>query len=352
MEIEQNIWGFTDEGEVALLYTMRNASGAEVRLTNVGASIVGVTVPDRNGQMTDVALGYGDFRAYFHDSATMGKTVGRYAGRIARGRFTLDGTEHFLAQNSPPNHLHGGVNGLGNRLWQARVETDRVVFSYTSPDGEEGYPGELGLEVVYDWDDDCELEITYYARGSAATIVNLTNHAYFNLAGGGGVLNHELKLYASHYLPLDATLIPTGEIAPVEGTPMDFTRAKPLGRDIDADSEQLRIAYGYDHCWAADGWMREGELDTRLREVAQLTNPVSGRKLTVRSTQLGVQVYTGNFLQGCPPSKSGRRYENHDGVAIQCQGFPDAPNHPGFPSRRLDAGEVYNEKIVYSFKTV
>ncbi len=338
MEIEQNIWGFTEQGEVVLLYTMRNASGAEVRLTNAGAAIVGATLPDRAGRMADVVLGYGDFGDYLRDPAAMGKTLGRYGGRIARGCFTLDGVEHSLVRNRPPDHLYGS---LGDRLWQARVETDRVVFSCTSPEGEDGFPGELGVEVVYDWNDDCELEVTFYARGTAATVVNLANHTRFNLAGhdSGSVLGHRLQLHAPHYLPLDANLIPTGEILPVAGTPMDFTAPRVL-------------AAGYEDYWAVDGWTRAGDVDARLREVALLADPVSGRRLAVRSTQPGVQVCTGNFLRGCPPSKSGTRYADRDGVSIICMGFPDAPNRPQFPSQRLEAGEVYTEKTVYRFSAL
>jgi aldose 1-epimerase len=277
--------------------------------------------------------------------------VGRYANRIALGRFTLDGAEYTLARNNGPNALHGGPTGFANRLWTGRVEGDRVVFSYLSADGEEGYPGELGVEAVYDWDDDCNLEITYFARGNAPTVVNLTNHVYFNLAGGdsGGVLGHTLKLHASHWLPTDQTQIPTGEITPVAGTPMDFTVAKKIGRDIDADFQALKIGHGYDHCWMVDGYKQCGELDSRLKDVAVLRDPASGRTLAVRSTQPAVQVYTGNWLSGCPKSKSGHDYENRDGVAIECQGCPDAPNKPMFPSQRLAAGELYNEKIVFSF---
>ncbi len=352
MTIEQNIWGFTAEGEAVVLYTMRNASGAEVRLTNVGAAIVSVTVPDKDGKMANVALGYDDFKSYFHDGPAMGKSVGRYANRIALGRFTLDGVEYRLAQNNGPNALHGGPNGFANRLWTGRVEGDRVVFGYTAADGEEGYPGELGVEVVYDWNDACDLEITYFAKGDKNTVVNLTNHSYFNLAGedSGSVLGQQLTLHATHWLPTDDTQIPTGQIAPVAGTPMDFTVAKPIGRDIEADFEALRIGHGYDHCWMVDGWETKGELEARMRPVAVLSDPVSGRRLEVSSSQPAAQVYTGNWLQGCPRSISGHDYANRDGIAIECQGCPDAPNHPNLPSQKLEAGKVYNEKIVFAFR--
>lgn len=346
MEIEQNVWGFTPEGEALIIYTMTNSRGASVRLSNLGAAIVSVSVPDRDGNLADVALGYAKAESYMNDGPAAGKIVGRYANRLAKGVFTLDGVEYKLAQNNGPNHLHGGVGGFGNRVWESRVEVNRVVFSLLSPDGDQGYPGELSVEVVYDWDDDCALEITMLAKGNAPTIVNLTNHAYFNLAGenSGSVLSQTLKLNAEKWLPTDKTQIPTGEFAPVAGTPMDFRTAKPLGQDIDADFEALNIGAGYDHCWVVDGWTKG-----KMCDVGELYDEASGRVLTIRSTQPGVQVYTGNYLQGSPVSKSGRSYDNRDGVAIECQGFPDAPNHPNFPSQRLAADEVFEEHIIFRF---
>lgn len=346
MEVEQTVWGFGPEGEAIILYTMRNKSGAAVQLTNIGASIVAVAVPDKEGNLADVALGYKDFMSYFNDGPAMGKTVGRYANRIANGAFTLDGVTYRLAVNNGPNHLHGGPTGFANRIWESRVETDRVVFSLVSPDGDENYPGELGVEVVYDWDEECSLEITYYAKCSAPTIVNLTNHAYFNLGGeaSGSVLGQTLRLNAANWLPTDPTQIPTGEIAGVEGTPMDFRKAKPLGQDIDEDFEALKIGKGYDHCWVVDNWE-----ENVLAEVAELADPVSGRVMTVYSSQPGAQVYTGNWLAGSPAGKSGRGYDDRDGVAIECQRFPDTPNKPEFPSARLDPDQIYVEKIVYKF---
>ena len=351
MDIEQVIWGFTPEGEAEVLYTMTNARGASVSLTNIGASIVSVTVPDRNGKLADVALGYARPEDYFGDGPYMGKTAGRYANRIALGRFTLESKEYRLAQNNGPNHLHGGPGGFANKLWTGRVETDRVVFALTSPDGDEKYPGHLAVEVVYDWNDECELEITYFAKTFDTTIINLTNHAYFNLrsenAGSEAMLAQKLRLNASDFLPTDATQIPTGEIAPVAGTPMDFRSPKAIGRDIAADYEPLKIGAGYDNCWAVDGWEKG-----RLCDVAVLTDEVSGRRMTVRSTQPGVQVYTGNWLQGCPTGKSGRDYGNRDGVAIECQAFPDSPNKPQFPSTVLTPDEIYQETIIFKFDTV
>lgn len=346
MEIEQSVWGFTEEGEAVILYTMRNSHGAEVQVTNIGAALVSVKVPDRNRKLDDVVLGYDRWDSYLNDGAASGKTVGRFANRIARGMFTLDGVQYRLAQNNGPNALHGGIKGFANRLWQSRVETDRVVFSLVSEDGDQGYPGTVHVEVCYDWDDEGALEITLFAKSEAPTIVNLTNHAYFNLAGenSGNVLGHKLKLNAETYLPVDRTQIPIGEFARVEGTPFDFREAKTIGQDIDSDDEQLKICNGYDHCFPIDG--REKGI---LRDAAELYDEASGRVLTVMTTQPGVHVYTGNWLAGNPMSKSGRFYENRDGVALECQNFPDAPNHPDFPSSRLEHQGVYEEHIIYRF---
>lgn len=346
MEIEQNVWGFTEEGEAVVLYTMRNSKGAEVQVTNMGAALVSAKVPDRKGKIEDVVLGYDRWQSYVDDGAFSGKTVGRFANRIANGMFTLDGVEYRLAQNNGPNSLHGGVKGFANRLWQSRVETDRVVFSLVSEDGDQGYPGRLHVEACYDWDDDNALEITLFAKSEAPTIINLTNHAYFNLAGenSGSMLRQTLKLNSDTFLPGDSTQIPTGEFAHVKGTPMDFRTAKPIGQDIDADFEQLRICRGYDHCFPINGYEKGV-----MTEAAELYDEVSGRVLNVLTTQPGVHVYTGNWLQGNPLSKSGRYYDNRDGVALECQNFPDAPNHPNFPSCRLDPDDVFEEHIIFRF---
>ena len=346
MEIEQCIWGFSPNEEAVVLYTLRNASGAELQLTNLGAAIVSVRVPDREGHMADVALGYRDFMSYKGDSAAMGKSVGRSANRIGRGQISIDGQTYQLSRNKGRNHLHGGAEGFADRFWEGRVEGNRVVFLLQSPDGDQGYPGNLTAEVAYFWDDDCSLEITYAAETDAPTIVNLTNHIYFNLAGesSGNIHGHLLRLNASHFLPTDSEHIPDGRLLPVEGTPMDFRQEKPIGRDINQDYIYLKQAGGYDQCWAVDGWKKN-----ILSEVGVLTDPVSGRNVTILSSQPGVQIYTGNFLGGSPVGHSGRPYEDRDGVAIECQAFPDAPNHPNFPSTILRPGERYIQKIVYRF---
>lgn len=335
----------TKKGDITLL-TIVNASGASVTLSTLGAGIVSVNVPDREGRIADVVLGYADPADYMADGPCAGKIPGRYANRIAKGRFTVGGREYQLAINNGPNALHGGPTGFQNRLWTVeKAEGDTVVFSYTSADGEEGYPGQLKATATYRWNDANELSLDLRAITDAETVVNLTNHAYFNLGGhdSGSVLAHELWLGASRYLPTDDTLIPLGELAPVGGTPMDFTAAKPLGRDIKADFPALNYGKGYDNCFVIDG------ADGTLRDVARLTDPVSGRTLTVATTQPGVQVYTGNWLAGSPANKAGRSYHDYDGVAIECQNFPDAPNRPGFPTAVLRPGEEYHQTIIFRF---
>mgnify|MGYP001518469560 FL=1 len=333
------------QGQIEV-FRLANAAGAYVDVCNIGAGVTAVVVPDREGRMADVALGYRAYADYVGDGACFGKTPGRFANRIAGGRFTLDGKEYRLAVNNGPNHLHGGPTGFANRLWQGETTGDGVAFARTSPDGEEGYPGTLTARIAYAWDDDCCLTVLLEAACDAPTIVNLTNHSYWNLAGenAGSVLGHELRLRASRWLPTDETLIPTGELAGVAGTPMDFRTSKPLGRDIRADFPALRYGKGYDNCWAVDDWRADEETT-----VAELYDPKSGRRLSVRSTQPGVQVYTGNWLAGSPLSKSGRPYADYDGVAIECQGFPDAPNRPDFPSAELRPGEAYRRTIRFRF---
>lgn len=337
-------------GEITL-YTLTNESGASVTLSSLGAGIVKTDVPDRNGKLDDVVIGYANPADYIADGSCAGKIPGRFANRIARGHFTLDGKEYTLAINNGPNALHGGPTGFMNRIWDSTADEaeDSVTFTRNSPDGEEGYPGTLKVKAKYTWSDDNVLTLRLQAETDAPTVINLTNHAYWNLEGhnSGSILDHELQLACSHYLPTDDTLIPTGEIAAVAGTPMDFTSPKKIGRDIKADFPALNYGKGYDNCWIADGPKRKGE----LRTVAILTSEPSGRVLEVSTTQPAAQVYTGNWLAGSPANKCGRSYNDYDGVAIECQNMPDAPNHADFPSAVLRPGEKYDETIRFSFKT-
>lgn len=330
------------------LVTLTNASGASVTLSTLGAGIVSVVVPDRNGVMADVVLGYQNPADYLSDGPCAGKIPGRYANRIAKGRFTLDGKEYNLAINNGPNALHGGPTGFQNRMWSLdEVSEGKVVMSYTSADGEEGYPGELKVRAIYTWNDQNELQLSLEATTTAPTVVNLTNHAYFNLAGhnAGSVLNHTLKLNASNWLPTDDTLIPLPEApATVEGTPMDFRQEKTLGRDIKADFPALKYGKGYDNCWVIDGYT-----PGKLVPAAMLADAASGRTLEVLTTQPGVQIYTGNWLAGCPAGKDGAVYDDYSGVAIECQHYPDTPNRPDFPSVELRPGETFREQILFRF---
>lgn len=347
MNIEKELWGKSPCGKDIYRYTLKNSSGAYVQFSSVGAGIVAAVVPDRDGKLADVVLGYSSPLSYFDDGPCAGKIPGRYANRIAKGRFTLDGKEYTLPVNNGPNHLHGGPKGFQNQVWDSRIHEDGVEFMYYSEGGEMGYPGALKAVARYEWSEENELRLTLTAETDAPTVVNLTNHAYFNLngEGSGSVLGHELKLNASEYLPTDDTLIPEGESEPVAGTPMDFVTAKPLGRDIKEDFPALKYGKGYDNCWVIDG-TEPGQLQT----AAELYAPESGRLLEVTTTQPGVQVYTGNWLAGCPEGKCGRSYNDYDGVAIECQHFPDSPNHPDYPSAVLRPGETFEEAIIFAFK--
>lgn len=327
-----------------------NAGGTSVVLSTLGAGIVEVNVPDSTGKLADVVLGYADPADYIADGPCAGKVPGRYANRIAGGHLVVDGKEYSLPVNNGPNHLHGGPDGFQNKLWSlVSADSNSVTMRYTAADGEAGYPGKLTVCATYRWSDACELELTLRAETDAPTVVNLTNHAYWNLSGhsAGSALDHTLMLAASRYLPTDSTLIPEGVLVPVEGSPMDFTSAKALRHDIKTEFPALIYGKGYDNCWAVDDYT-----SGKLRTVAVLTDPASGRRLTVDSDQPGVQVYTGNWLAGSPLNKAGRPYEDYDGVAIECQDFPDAPNRKTFPNTFLRPGEEYLRRINFKFSTI
>lgn len=334
------------QGEITLVKIV-NDHGAWVELSSMGAGITGLAVPDREGKIDNVALCYADAAEYVADGPCMGKVPGRYANRIARGRFSLDGKEYRLAINNGPNALHGGPSGFQNRIWDVKLLPNGVRFSYVSADGEEGYPGKLEVRADYIWSENDILDLYLRAVTDAPTVVNLTNHCYWNLRGAcsGSVLDHKLQIKASRWLPTDDTLIPTGELAGVAGTPMDFTSGKTIGKDINADFPALRFGKGYDNCWVIDGW-KEGYLSA---DAAVLSDDSSGRRLAVSTTQPGVQIYTGNWLDGCPAGPGGHRYADYDGVAIEAQGFPDAPNQPSFPSQNLLPGMVYDHHIRFAF---
>lgn len=337
----------TDRGEITT-YELINASGASVKLSSLGAGILEIRVPDRDGKLADVVLGYKDLKDYFYDGPCAGKVPGRYANRICKGLLDIDGKVYQLNTNSGPNHLHGGSENFSNKIWDCEMDGDTVVFSLESPDGDENYPGNLTARIAYTWSDDNILKIELGAVTDAPTVVNLTNHTYFNMAGedrGGTALDQVLQLYCSRYLPTDDTLIPSGDMAPVAGTPMDFTEPKVVGRDIKQDFPALKYGKGYDNCWVVDGYE-----DGDLHLAAVLCDKQSGRMVEISTDQPAAQVYTGNWLEGCPVSKSGKQYHDYDGVAIECQGMPDAPNHPNFPSQLLRPDEEYRRTIIFDFK--
>lgn len=334
------------------IYRLTNSLGFVVELSTIGAGITSFIVPAKGcDEGIDVVLGYKGFKDYIGDGPCMGKTPGRFANRIAEGRLIIDGKLHQLAINNGPNHLHGGPTNFANHVWRAEIVEDGVKFTYISPDGDENYPGTLTAEVTYSL---CKysgsLRIDYRATTDAKTVVNLTNHTYWNLAGesSGSALNHELQMNASRWLPTDSTLVPTGEMAPVEGTPMDFLTAKSVGRDINEDFSALKIGKGYDNCWVVD---QKPDIDG-LSCVCRLSEPKSGRRLTIRSNHPGVQLYSGNWLSGSPLSKSATSYHDYDGIAIECQELPDSPNKENFPSTLLSVGEEYRRTIVFSIDNI
>lgn len=333
------------KGEITI-YRLTNNNGASVELSSLGAGILSIIVPDKNGNMDDVALGYANQTDYIYDGPCAGKIAGRYANRIANGLLTINGKTYQLNKNCGPNSLHGGPEGFQNQIWDSKAEQNKVVFTYTSHDGEEHFPGNLTSCVTYEWDDDNNLTITLNATTDADTVVNLTNHTYFNLKGegNGDILDHTLQLNCNHYLATDDTLVPTGEYTPVKGTPMDFTSEKVIGSEINADFDALRIGKGYDHCWLVN------DSDDKIKKVAILKESTSGRELHISSTQPGAQVYTGNWLNDSPTGKNGHKYFDYCAVAIECQGLPDAPNKPQFPSQLLKPGEEYHQIIIFSFK--
>jgi aldose 1-epimerase len=343
-------FGTLQDGTHVAAAELSNSAGMSVRIIALGAAIQSLSVPDRNGVREDVVLGYDSPREYVAKPQYFGATVGRYANRIARGKFSLDGREYTLETNDGPNHLHGGVQGLDKVLWTFDEiipgPAGRVVLRHVSPDGAGGYPGTLTITATYTLNERNELAVEYRARTDKPTIVNITNHAFFNLAGGGTVLGHRLKLYAEHYTPVDATLIPTGERRSVAGTPFDFRQPRAIGESIrDGRDEQLRIGRGYDHNFVIAGEPGPHE----MRPAAWLEDPVSGRVLEVLTNAPGVQLYSGNFLDGTVVGKRGRIYRQGDALCLEPQLFPDTPNHADFPSARLDPGREYANLMVFRF---
>ena len=351
-KLEKQPFGKTADGEQADVYTFRNASGMEVKITNYGGTIVSIKVPDRNGKYDDVVLGFDSLDGYTSKTNTgyFGAIIGRYANRIAHGTFKLDGKEYHVPTNDGPNALHGGLKGFDKRLWDAKEVSDSngpaLELHYLSRDGEEGFPGNLNVTVRYSLGNKNDLRIDYRATTDKDTVLNLTNHSYFNLAGAGSetVLNHKLTLAADRYTPIDGTLIPTGAIESVAGTPFDFRKPTAVGERINSDNEQLKLGKGYDHNFVLT---RKGR---GLTLAAKVEEPNSGRTLEVLTTQPGVQFYSGNFLNGTNHGVGGV-YRYRSALCLETQHFPDSPNHSNFPSTVLHPGEQFHETTVLRFST-
>ncbi|WP_390896850.1 aldose epimerase family protein [Rubinisphaera margarita] len=342
-----------DDFDSIKLYTLKNRNGVEVKVTNYGAIITAIVVPDKNGNMADIALGYNRVEDYMNavDKPYFGAIVGRYGNRIAKGQFTIDGETYQLAVNNGENHLHGGIIGFDKVVWNARpVEGNTstgLELTYLAKDGEEGYPGNLNVTVTYTLNDENELQVDYHATTDKATHVNLTQHTYFNLKGEGegDILGHELMLNAPKFTPVDSGLIPTGERKSVEGTPFDFRKAKPIGRDIEEDNQQLSYGGGYDHNWV----LAKPSPKQQMALAARVHEPTTGRVLEIETTEPGIQFYCGNFLDGRLKGKSGKPYVHRGGFCLETQHYPDSPNQKNFPSTLLQPGEEYETSTIFRF---
>ena len=346
-QISQRPFGQTKDGTPIDLFTLRNNQGAEVAICNYGGLVISLKVPDRKGQLGDVVLGYDNLADYIKDTPYFGALIGRYGNRIARGKFTLDGKPYTLATNNYPNALHGGLQGFDKVVWQPKIlaslEGPSLELRYTSKDGEEGYPGTLSVRAVYTLTEDNALKLEYTATTDQDTVLNLTQHSYFNLAGKGDILNHQVMLRADKFTPVDSTLIPTGEFKPVDGTPFDFRTATAIGARIGQEDEQLKFGGGYDHNWVINKPMGQLGLMARVYE------PTSGRVLEVLSTEPGLQFYSGNFLDGKLTGKGGWVYQHRNGFCMEPQHYPDSPNQPNFPTVVLKPSQVYRNTIIFKF---
>jgi aldose 1-epimerase len=351
--INEDAFKGTHKGKPTALYTLKNSSGMVVQITNFGAKIVSIYVPDSNGNFADIVLGFESIEEYIKGNPYFGAICGRYANRIANGKFTIDGKSYQLPINNGPNSLHGGPEGFNNQAFDAKgvVKTKNgscVEMFYLSKDGEMGYPGNLNVKITYTLSDKNELTLDFEATTDKATHVNICGHSYFNLAGegNGDILGHELSINAESFTPVSDALIPTGELRPVAGTPMDFTRSKLIGKNINDSYDQLDYGRGYDHNWVLNK-KKAGELSL----AATCYEAKSGRIMEVHTTQPGVQLYTGNWLDGNDKGKGGKAYLMRSGLCLETQNFPDSPNKPGFPSTLLRPGEVYNHTCLYKFST-
>ena len=349
MKVEKKMFGQIEDNVSAILYTLTNNNGVSMSVTNYGGIITELKVPDKNGNISDIVLGYDKVEDYIKETPYFGATVGRYGNRIAKGRFTLNGEEYTLAINNDPNHLHGGIKGFDKVLWETEPfqrETELgLVMKYRSKDGEEGYPGNLDVKITYTLNDNNEVRIDYFATTDKPTICNLTNHTYFNLkdAGASTILDHELQILADKYTPIDPTSIPVGQLAVVEGTPFDFRQPKKIGRDINVENEQLKNGIGYDHNFVINGKMGDMRLAARVEEYT------SGRVMEVFTEEPGVQFYCGNFLDGSLIGKNRTVYNYRNGFCLETQHFPNSPNEPEWPTTTLNPGEIYKTSTIHKF---
>ena len=346
--IEKSPFGKTPSGETVELYTLKNSTNVRVQIMTYGGTVVSLQVPDRDGILGDIVLGYDTLDGYLKNSPYFGSLIGRYGNRIGKGRFSLDGKQYQLPKNNGENTLHGGIKGFDKVVWKATEvrSNDEVGLSltYLSKDGEEGFPGNLSVKVVYTLTNNNELRIDYSGATDKTTVVNLTHHSYFNLAGEGSILQHELMMNAEQFTPVDAGLIPTGELRNVKGTPMDFTQPTAIGARIDQQDEQLILGKGYDH-----NWVLKTNKTGNLSLAARVYEPRSGRVMEVSTTEPGLQFYTGNFLDGTITGKGGQVYKQRSGFCLETQHFPDSPNQPRFPSTVLKPGQQYASSTNYKF---
>jgi aldose 1-epimerase len=348
-KIKSSLFGKLENGEKVTMYTLKNKKGAEAKIINYGATIVSLTMPDRNGKYADIVLGYDSLQSYVDGSSYFGAIVGRFANRIAKGKITLDGKTYQLSVNEGENELHGGKVGFNKVLWKAEpLETKdgpALKLTYVSPDGDMGYPGTVTLHVTYTLTNNNELKIQYEGTTDKTTILSPSHHSYFNLTGDphNTILNNELKIDANSFTPIDKELIPTGKIESVKGTPLDFRKMTPIGKNINDDFEQLKLAHGYDFNWVLNNY------NGKVREVADLYDPKSGRYMQLFTDQPGLQFYSGNFLNGTQIGKGGIAYQFRTGLALEAQHFPDSPHEPQWPSVVLKPGQVYRQTTIYKF---
>ena len=351
VNVNKEFFGKTSDGANVDQYTLKNSNGMEVSIISYGGIITSWKAKDRNGNYRDIVLGFNNLSDYETISPYFGALIGRYGNRIRKGKFSLDGVEYNLAVNNGENHLHGGLKGFDKVIWDVEEEVNdksvSLILRYTSSDMEEGYPGNLDVKVTYTLTNDDELRVRYEAETDKKTVINLTQHSYFNLSAGlsRDILSHEITINSDSYLPVDQTLIPTGELRDVGGTPFDFRESKSIGDDINNEDKQLTFGNGYDHCWVLN------KQDEGIRLVATAYDPVSGRLLEVSSDQPGIQFYSGNFLDGTLVSKDGAKYEFRSGFCLETQHYPDSPNQESFPTVILNPGEKYDTKTIFKFST-